>query len=102
PSIASSRTLGSTMTPRDRRLDFGDWVIVIGLIVAAVLMVATLGVTLVLQFANRQLIQDNHVLTVQNHQVLANSNRNHRDSLALQADLRALCVAAHVVCAVPR
>ncbi len=67
-----------------------DWLIVVGTALAAAILVGTLVLTIILQLNNRELIQQNHTLTEQNHVLLANSNRNHEDNLKIEKYLAQL------------
>ncbi len=86
------------MTRDERRRRAMDWFIAIGTGLAVLALMGTLALTIFLQFANRQLLQDNRQLTVDNLQILAHSNRNHADSLTIERELRTICAADHVKC----
>jgi len=83
---------------RDR---VGDWLIILAVAVAALIMVGTLVLTVVLQLGNHELLTTNHELTQANAQLLRHSERNHAIDEQIQAELRSICTATGARCPLP-
>jgi len=81
----------------------GDFVIVLGAILAALLFVAaglSSILTLKLTGENNTLIRQVTELTQDNHALVQRSDRNHADSVVIEKDLQAFCTEYRVKCVV--
>jgi len=85
-------------TAKQKRRTAADWFIVLGAVLGALVLLGTLALTTSLALDNNKLLTEDHTLTVQNHILAANSERNHEDNLIIEGDLSAFCKTYHVTC----
>jgi len=87
----------------------GDFIILLALLAATVLLAGTLILTVFLQFDNHRLITEttrlskaNHALAVEDHALALRSDRNHAEEQRIYAEVRYICETFIPHCTLPK